>query len=83
MALIEAAPSDRAMPEPTLAVLRKLEELQPDNSRALWFLGMADAGAGRRGAAIVRWRRLYDQLPRQSKRRAELKAAIDRLEAAK
>jgi cytochrome c-type biogenesis protein CcmH/NrfG len=43
---------------------------------------MADAGAGRRGAAIVRWRRLYDQLPRQGKRRADLKAAIERLETA-
>ncbi len=82
VALIEAAPSDQAMPEPTLAVLRKLEKLQPDNSRALWFLGMADAGAGRRGEAIVRWRRLYNLLPAESKQRANLKGAIDRLEAA-
>ncbi|MFP6747654.1 MAG: hypothetical protein VCD66_08685 [Alphaproteobacteria bacterium] len=81
-ALIEAAPSGQAMLEQTLTVLRKLEELQPNNSRALWFLGMADAGAGRSGAAIARWRRLFDQLPKQSKQRADLKAAIDRLEAA-
>ncbi|MBT5881586.1 MAG: hypothetical protein HOH46_21230, partial [Rhodospirillaceae bacterium] len=83
VALIEAAPSDQAMPETTLAVLRRLEKLQPDNSRALWFLGMADASAGRRDEAIVRWQRLYDQMPKDSREREGLKAAIDRLAAAK
>jgi len=81
IALIESAPSDQAMPESILAILRRLEKLQPNNTRALWFLGMADAGAGRRDDAIVRWSRLYDQLPAQSKERESLKAEIDRLEA--
>ncbi|HIF09499.1 MAG TPA: hypothetical protein EYQ81_06385 [Sneathiellales bacterium] len=69
------------MPESTLIVLRRLEKVQPNNTRALWFLGMADAGAGRREDAIVRWSRLYDQLPARSKERESLKAEIDRLEA--
>jgi cytochrome c-type biogenesis protein CcmH len=81
MALIESAPSDQAMPESILAILRRLEKLQPNNTRALWFLGMADAGAGRREDAIVRWSRLYYQLPARSKERESLKAEIDRLEA--
>ncbi|MFP6774355.1 MAG: c-type cytochrome biogenesis protein CcmI [Alphaproteobacteria bacterium] len=81
IALIETAPSDQAMPESTLIVLRRLEKVQPNNTRALWFLGMADAGAGRHEEAIVRWRRLYDQLPAQSKERESLKVEIDRLEA--
>ena len=79
--LIGAAPSGKVMPETTLAVLRQLEKLQPENSRTLWFLGMADAGAGRTKAAIGRWQRLYDLLPPQSNERASLKTAIDRLKA--
>lgn len=83
MALIGGAPADQALPETTLAVLRKLEKLQPDNPRALWFLGMADAGAGRHAEAIDRWQRLYSRMPETSKERDSLKAAIDRLRAAK
>jgi cytochrome c-type biogenesis protein CcmH len=83
LALIEGAPSNQQLPQATLAVLRALEKLQPDNHRALWFLGMADAAEGRRSAAIVRWQRLYDQLPGNSKERDNLKAAIDRLRAVK
>ncbi|MBC8241043.1 MAG: c-type cytochrome biogenesis protein CcmI [Alphaproteobacteria bacterium] len=80
MAMIEGASPDQKMPEYTLAVLRKLEKLQPDNPRVLWFLGMVDAGNGRRSAAIARWQRLHDQLPENSKERDKLKAAIDRLQ---
>ena len=82
-ALVEGAPSNQQLPHATLAVLRALEKLQPDNPRALWFLGMADAGEGRRSAAIARWQRLYDLLPDNSKERDNLKAAIDRLRAVK
>ncbi len=81
MALIQNASSEQSLPETALEVLRKLEMLQPNNARALWFLGMADAGAGRTEAAIGRWQRLYDQLPAESKERDGMKAAIDRLRA--
>ncbi|MDA1099816.1 MAG: c-type cytochrome biogenesis protein CcmI [Proteobacteria bacterium] len=82
-ALIDGAASDQALPQSTLAVLRKLEILQPDNPRALWFLGMVDAGEGRRSAALARWKRLHDQLPANSKEREKLQAAIDQLQAAR
>ncbi len=81
-ALVKGAGPEQALPEATLAALRKLEALQPDNPRALWFLGMADAGAGRPKEAIARWQRLYAQLPEGSKERDSLKVAIDRLRAA-
>jgi len=81
MAMIEGGSPDQKMPESTLAVLRQLEKLQPDNPRALWFLGMVDAGNGRRSAAIARWQRLHDQLSENSKERDKLKTAIDRLQA--
>lgn len=82
-ALIEGAAPDQKLPEAALAVLRQLEMLQPDNPRALWFLGMADAGKGRRVEAKARWQRLYDQLPENSQERTNLKAAIDGLRDAK
>ncbi|MDP6691091.1 MAG: c-type cytochrome biogenesis protein CcmI [Alphaproteobacteria bacterium] len=82
MALIQSASSEQTLPKTTLNVLRKLEMLQPENARALWFLGMADAGAGRTEEAIDRWQRLYDQLPAGSKQRDGLEAAINRLRAA-
>ncbi|MBC8241617.1 MAG: tetratricopeptide repeat protein [Alphaproteobacteria bacterium] len=82
-ALIEGAPSKQQLPQGTLAVLQALEKLQPDNPRALWFLGMADATEGRNSAAIARWQRLYDKLPGTSKERENIKAAIGRLRTAK
>ena len=78
--LIKLTTPDQPTPEPTLAILRKLEALQPDNRQALWFLGMADAAAGRRSKAIIRWERLHDLLPSKSQERARIKAAIDQLE---
>jgi cytochrome c-type biogenesis protein CcmH len=82
LALTEGASPEKKMPQSTLAVLRKLEKLQPDNPRALWFLGMVDAGNGRHSAAISRWQRLHDQLSKNSKERDKLKTAINRLRAA-
>ena len=78
--LIKLTTPDQPIPETTLAILRKLEALQPDNRQALWFLGMADAAAGRRSKAIIRWQRLHDLLPSKSQERARIKAAIDQLE---
>jgi cytochrome c-type biogenesis protein CcmH/NrfG len=83
MALIEGAPDNQELSQSTLAVLRRLETLQPDNPRALWFLGMVDAAEGRRSAALARWQRLHDQLPENSKEREKLRAAIAGLQAAK
>lgn len=82
-ALIQGASPEQTLPEATLVVLRRLEALQPENPRVLWFLGMADAGAGRAKEAIARWQRLYEKMPENSKERAGLKAAIDQLRAAK
>ena len=77
--LIGSTTPDQPIPNSTLAILRKLEVLQPDNKQALWFLGMADAAAGRRSKAIIRWERLHDLLPSKSQERARIKAAIEQL----
>ena len=78
--LIGSTTPDQPIPNSTLAILRKLEVLQPDNKQALWFLGMADAAAGRRSKAIIRWERLRDLLPSMSQERVRIKAAIEQLE---
>lgn len=83
MALIQDASSEQILPIATLDIFRKLEKLQPRNPRALWFLGMADADAGRSKAALERWQRLHDQLPKGSKERENIRTAIDGLGAAK
>ncbi|MDP6566955.1 MAG: c-type cytochrome biogenesis protein CcmI [Alphaproteobacteria bacterium] len=80
--LVADAAADQPLPESTLAVLRRLEKLQPDNARALWFLGLTDAVAGRRAAAITRWRRLHAQMPEGSAERDSLRAALEQLETA-
>ena len=77
--LIRAVTPGEAIPETILRMLRKLETLQPDNRRALWLLGMADANAGRRSEAIVRWERLQGLLSRESRERERIKIAIEKL----
>lgn len=41
-------------------------ELEPRNSKALFFTAMADAQSGRAGEAIARWQTLADDAPDQS-----------------
>ena len=77
--LIRAVTPGEAIPETMLGMLRKLETLQPDNRRALWLLGMADANAGRRSEAIVRWERLQGLLSSESRERERIKIAIEKL----
>ena len=77
--LIRAVTQGEALPETILGMLRKLETLQPDNRRALWLLGRADANAGRRSEAIVRWERLQGLLSRERRERERIKIAIEKL----
>jgi cytochrome c-type biogenesis protein CcmH len=79
-ALIQAA--DRTGPLPVAAVesLRRLQRLQPDNPRVLWYLGLADAQSGDNAAALEKWRRLRDILPEGSEQQKNLDAGIADLE---
>jgi cytochrome c-type biogenesis protein CcmH len=78
-ALMEGrAPSD-PIPESTIAVLKRLEALKPDEPRALWYLGLAAAQAHRPDEAKARWQKLLSLLPPESpehKMVAEALAAI-------
>ena len=57
------APPEQPLPEPALALYRRMIALDPEQLEALWFLGLAAADAGRRGEAVELWDRLLARLP--------------------
>ena len=61
-ALLKTVDASGALPERLVTVMQAIEGLDPDHPEALWFLGVADAQAGRTQAAAARWRRLLAQM---------------------
>ena len=61
-AIMNADESERAVPTPAADVLRRVLELDAENPGALYYLGLADAEAGRRDEAAATWRRLLARL---------------------
>jgi cytochrome c-type biogenesis protein CcmH len=78
-ALLSAAGDQAMAPQEALTVLRKLLEVQPDNVRALWFLGLDDARRGDHPAAIEKWERLVAQMQPGSPQYDSLQAGIAEL----
>ncbi len=52
-----------APPPGAVAVLKRLEQAEPRNGLALFYLGAADFAAGDRKAAAARWKTLLSMLP--------------------
>ncbi len=65
-----------------VAVMRHILDLDPNYGDALWFVGLAEAEAGNRMAAITLWQRLLDKLPSGSQEREQVQAQIDRVKQA-
>lgn len=63
----------------SIAVLRRLLELDPNNHEALWFVGNAEAEAGNREKAIELLERVYGQLPETSADRTLVRKRIDEI----
>lgn len=61
---------------------RQVLERDPSNPDALWFLGRADAEAGRADQALEKWRRLLGQLQPGSEAYRNVQGQIERLENA-
>ena len=78
-ALLSTAGDEIAAPKSALTVLRKLLEVQPDNARALWFLGLDDARRGDHPAAIAKWESLLAQMQPGSPQYDSLQAGIAEL----
>jgi cytochrome c-type biogenesis protein CcmH len=78
-ALFEKVPRGEKLPAAFVAVMRRVLDLDPNHGDALWFVGLAEAEAGRRAAALALWQRLAERLPAGSQERQDVQAQIDRL----
>ena len=72
-------PSDR-IPEATRTLLEKLEALDANDPRALWYLGLAAAQDKKFDEAKSYWQRLLDQLPADSDEHKMVAAALAALQ---
>ncbi len=63
----------------SLAIMRHVLELQPDNIEALWFVGQAEAEAGNFAHARELLERAYAQIPADNADRAFVRKTIDAL----
>jgi cytochrome c-type biogenesis protein CcmH len=70
-------------PPPLAAVLlREVLEAEPQNSQALWYVGLSEAASGRPEAARDLWTRLLAQLPADAPERKEVEQRLAGLKAA-
>ena len=75
-------PGDR-LPPKFVAAMRHVLDLSPDNSDALWFVGLADAEAGDRAAAARHWEKLLAGLPQNSAEASDVRKRLEALKAGK
>ena len=71
------------IPKATIAVLTRLEALDANDPRALWYLGLAAAQAHRPDEAKTRWQKLLALLPSGSPEHKTVTAALAALSAGK
>jgi cytochrome c-type biogenesis protein CcmH len=77
---IIAAAGGTDQPPPLAAVLlREVLEAEPQNSEALWYVGLAEAASGRPQAARDLWTRLLTQLPANAPERKEVEQRLAKL----
>lgn len=75
---VRALNQDRQTPE-SIETMRKVLAIAPTHVEALWFLGGAEATAGRKDEAKSLWERAIAQFPPGAPERAQLRARIDQL----
>ncbi|MBS0521952.1 MAG: tetratricopeptide repeat protein, partial [Proteobacteria bacterium] len=69
-----------APPPEAVAVLTRLEQAEPNNALALFYLGAADFAKGNKAEAVRRWKTLLQKLPADAPIRAMLEAKIKEAE---
>jgi cytochrome c-type biogenesis protein CcmH len=77
--LFERLPKDGKLTPEFVGVMRHILDLDPNHGDALWFVGLSEAQAGNKMAAIALWQRLIDRLPADAKERKQVEAEIDAL----
>jgi cytochrome c-type biogenesis protein CcmH len=80
---IIAAGGNGDQPPPLAAVLlREVLEAEPQNSQALWYVGLSEAASGRPEVARDLWTRLLAQLPADAPERKEVEQRLAGLKTA-
>jgi len=74
-ALVEASGGDDA-PEAATALFRQVLDADPKNAESLWYVGLAEAAAGRAQNAHDLWTRLLAQLPESAPIRQQVQDRI-------
>jgi cytochrome c-type biogenesis protein CcmH len=67
-------------PDAAVKVLERLEQAEPRNALALFYLGASDFSRGDKAGAARRWKALLAMLPRDAPIRAMLEAKIKEAE---
>lgn len=65
-ALIQATDSSADIPSRSIELYRKVLTLDSEHPQALWYVGVAEAQAGREGEALALWTRLQQLAPEDS-----------------
>lgn len=74
-----AAPAGDEPPKDFIATMRKVLALDAANSQALYYVGLADAKAGKSASARVLWTKALGTVAADSPQAATLRAALARL----
>ena len=75
-AIIAAAGTPDHPPPLAAVLLREVLDTEPQNGQALWYVGLAEAAAGRPQAARDLWTRLLAQLPADAPERKEIEQRL-------
>lgn len=78
-AIIEARSAGQPFPERAIVVFNRILTIAPDNPGALYYLGLADAEAGKVASARARWQQLLPRLEPNSPPYQTVKRALDSL----
>lgn len=81
-AIIAAGGNGDQAPPLAAVLLREVLEAEPQNSQALWYVGLAEAASGRPEAARDLWTRLLAQLPANAPERKEVEQRLAGLKTA-
>ena len=77
--LIAEGTPDTPVPERVVALLRRVEAIDPKQPEALWYLGFAAVQRGHFAEAAAYWRRVLTVLPAQSEQYRTVSAALQTL----
>jgi cytochrome c-type biogenesis protein CcmH len=77
---IRTAAGNKQTPE-SIAVMRRVLDVDPKNVEALWLLGMAEAEAGERAAGTAKMQQALDQIPENAPNRDVLAKKLEEMKA--